>query len=257
MQGGVLYDYRDNAFYGVGVDIAVRQVTLTGYTETSAKGTVGYQTTSGKYIVLSEGWQQIGTVAVAKYSQSRAQAYADKICKNNMQIMRNNLLCARFASRFTEEEQSNIRALQRRLMNRNAALSDQGLTKDVQTSYPKEYAELSGYLEALMNGEAIGVATWVVVVIAVTVLAATATAAYYLYKSLADESEADLKYSKELTATLVSKLTPEEYQQLLDETKGLLTKSKIKQLVRTTSNWIWIAAIFVGGAFAYKFLRQQ
>ena len=198
---------------------------------------------------MDEGWQLIGTVAIASYSQSAAQAQANKIIANNKIIIRNNLLCARFAKRFTEQQQAQIRELQSRLQARNAALQAGGLTENVQTGYPKEYAELSGYLEALMNGEAIGVATWVVVVIAATVIAATATAAYYTYKRLADESEVDAKFSKELTATLVSKLTPEEYQQLLDETKGLLTKAKIKQLVRGTSKWLLLAGVAAAGAF--------
>ena len=249
MVGGVLYEYRNGGFAGVGTDGATRQVTLTGYRETSQRGSVGYQTTSGYWVELDEGWQLIGTVAIASYSQSAAQAQANKIIANNKIIIRNNLLCARFAKRFTEQQQAQIRELQSRLQARNAALQAGGLTENVQTGYPKEYAELSGYLEALMNGEAIGVATWVVVVIAATVIAATATAAYYTYKRLADESEVDAKFSKELTATLVSKLTPEEYQQLLDETKGLLTKAKIKQLVRGTSKWLLLAGVAAAGAF--------
>lgn len=258
MVGGVLYSLIDGYFKGASVSANTgdgeymerHQVTLTGYTDKSQKGTTGYQTTTGEYIILSEGWQLIGTVAIASYSQTAAQAQANKIIANNKIIIRNNLLCARFAKRFTEEQQAQIRELQSRLQARNAALQAGGLTENVQTSYPKEYAALSGYLEALMQGEAIGVAisTIVWIVVGVTVLAATATAAYYTYKRLADESEADVKFSKELTATLVSKLTPEEYQQLLDETKGLLTRAKIKQLVRTNSKWILFAGVAAASA---------
>lgn len=255
MNGGILYSLDGGLFKGVGVSadlgdgayVEREQVVLTGYSATSSRGSVGYQTRSGKYIILSEGWQEIGVVAIAQYSQSQAQALANKIIKNNQQIIRNNLLCARFASKLTEEQRSAVRGLQSRLQARNSALQAEGLTTDIRTGYPKEYAELSGYLDALMKGETIGVATWVVVVIAVTVLAATATAAYYAYKSLADESEKDVKFSKELTATLVSKLTEEEYQQLLDETAGLLTKSKIKQLVSSNTKWLLLAA---GGILA-------
>ena len=107
-----------------------------------------------------------------------------------------------------------------------------------------------------MAGETIGVATWVVVVIAATVLAATATAAYFTYKSLADESEKDVKFSKELTSTLVNKLTEEEYQQLLQETKGLLTKSKIKGLIRGGSSVAKVALLIVGGWSIYQIIKQ-
>ena len=261
MTNGTLYDYTDGYLKGVQVSGEVDgqavgdrvQVALTGYTVVSSKGTTGYQTRSGKYIILSEGWQEIGTVAIAQYSQSQAQALADKIIKNNTQIIRNNLLCARYASKLTEEQQSAVRGLQSRLQARDYALQAEGLTTNIRTGYPTEYAELSGYLDALMKGEAIGVATWVVVVIAVTVLAATATAAYYTYKKLADESEEDVKYSKELTSVLVSKLTEEEYQQLLDETKGLLTKSKIKQLVRGDMKWLLFAGV---GLFAWYYINK-
>ena len=75
----------------------------------------------------------------------------------------------------------------------------------------------------------------------------------FLYKKLAEESEQDVKYSKELTATLVSKLTEEEYQQLMDETAGLLTKSKIKQLVRGDMKWLLFATV---GAFAWYYISK-
>ena len=132
-----------------------------------------------------------------------------------------------------------------------------GLTQNIRTGYPAEYAELSGYLDALMQGNAIGIATWVVVVIAATVIATTATAAFFAYKSLADESERDVKYSQELTKSLVSKLTPEEYQQLLDETKGMLTKTKIKSLVSGGIGSLKWVAIAAGAYVIYKVVKQN
>lgn len=253
MTGGIVYSLIGGYFKGVGVDLNTPRVALTGYTATSARGSVGYQTTSGEYIILSEGWQQVGTVPIMKYSTTQAQAQVNKIIKNNRIIICNNLLCARYASKLTEEQQAEVRTLQNRLMSRNDALKDAGLTTGVQTSYPAGYAEFESYLDALMQGEPIGVATWVVVVIAATVLAATATAAYFAYKNLADESERDVKYSKDLTRTLTSKLTEEEYQQLLNETKGLLTKAKIKSLVR--GSWDTIKYLLIGGACAYAAYR--
>ena len=257
MAGGILYSLVNGTFKGVGVDVNTPRVALTGYTATSSRGSVGYQTTSGEYIILSEGWQFVGNAPIMQYSQSAAQAQVNKIIKNNKAIICNNLLCARYASKLTADQQADVRTLQNRLMARNSALQDAGLVSNVQTSYPAGYAELSAYLDALMQGEAIGVATWVVVVIAATVIAATATAAYCAYKYLADESERDVKYSKQLTATLVSKLTEEEYQQLLDETKGMLTKSKIKSLVRGSWGTIKIAAAVVGAYAFYKIIKSK
>lgn len=255
---GEVYTLRpDGRFaYASAVYDFVSRVCLTGYTETSISGNKGYQTTSGGYIFLSDGWREVGTQAVMQYSQAQAQALVQKIIQNNITILCNNLLCARYAKRFGVEQQQQIRDLQNRLQARDNALQAGGLTENVETSYPQEYVELSPYLDALMAGETIGVATWVVVVIVATVVGATATAAYFAYKSLADESEADVKFSKELTSALVSKLTPEEYERLKQETKGLLTKSKIKQMIRTSSDWLLYGSLAVGGWALYKMLKK-
>ena len=257
MAGGILYSLRDGYFKGVGVDVNTPRVALTGYTATSVRGTVGYQTTSGEYIILSEGWQFVGNAPIMRYSTTQAQACVNKIIENNKTITRCNILCARYAGSFTKTQLAQIRELQQRVVARDKALQDEGLTQDVRTGYPEEYAELSSYLDQLMEDQSIGLATWVVVVIAATVIAATATAAYFAYKSLADESERDVKFSKELTASLVNKLSPEEYQQLLDETKGLLTKSKIKSLVRGSWGTVKIAAAVVGAYTIYKIIKSR
>lgn len=261
MQGTNVYVYSIRAngvFAAVNIEDTLTRVVLTGYTATSARGNVHYETTGGGWIYLPDGWTEIGTVAVAQYSDSAAQALIDKIISNNQNILRGNLLCARYASRFTPEQQAAIRGLQQRLDERNEALQADGLTKDIRTGYPVEYAELSGYLDALMKGEAIGaIATWAIIVIAAVVAVGMGTAAYFAYKNLADESERDLKYSKELTQTLVSKLTPEEYQQLLEETKGMLTKSKIKSLF--SGGWgvlTWITA-GVGAYVIYRIIKEK
>ena len=119
------------------------------------------------------------------------------------------------------------------------------------------YEDLSGYLDKLMNGEAVGIATWAVVVIAAVIIAGMGTAAYFVYKDFADESEKDIKYSKQLMAVLAQKLTPEEYQQLLNETKGIVTKAKIRQAAGSYGKVLMIAAGIVGGAFLYRFITKN
>ena len=261
MPNGIVYGLRpDGKFAAAYIDQdRTTQVVLTGYKETGASGKTGYQTRNGGYVFLEDGWQQIGTVAIAQYSEKAAQALVNKIIKNNDKILRCNLLCARYASKLTESQKEDVRGLQSRLQARNNALQAGGLTNRITTGYPKECAELSGYLDALMAGETIGVAvsTIIWIVIAATVVVGAGTAAYYAYKSLADESEVDAKFSEELTRTLTSKLTEKEYQQLLDETKGLLTKSKIKQLVRTSSKWLTVVALVCGGFIAYDMFFRQ
>lgn len=217
------------------------------------------QTTNGMYLEVdlnNPAWlfSEDEFISVGNFTDNQAQRLINTIIKNNETIIRNNLLCARFASKLTAQQRSQVRSLQLRLQERNNALQAEGLTKDVQTSAPAGYAELSAYLDKLMSGEAIGIAASTVALIVVSAVVAIGlgTAAYYAYKELADESEADVKFSKELTATLVSKLTPEEYQQLLDETKGIVTKAKIKQLIKSNVKWITIAAIAALGYLGYK-----
>lgn len=260
MRNGIEYSLRPDGKFAAAWAEQDRtvQVTLTGYKEIGASGKTGYQTKSGGYIFLEDGWEMIGTVAVAQYSQTAAQALVNKIIKNNEQILRCNLLCARYASKLTEAQRSDVRNLQSRLQARNNALQAGGLTERIMTGYPKEYAELSGYLEALMAGETIGVAvsTIVWIVISCAIVAGLGTAAYYAYKNLADESEQDVKFSESLTKTLTSKLTDEEYQQLLSETKGLLTKAKVKTLVRTLFSPKWLIVAAVGG-FVWYYYNQM
>ena len=229
---------------------------------------VYYQTTFGGYCIEPDrelddkntDWKATGKRIALKSStqyQTEAQKLVNKIIRNNIQIVQNNLVCARYANKFTSSQQDLIRELQNRVQNRQEYLEKQGFCSDVQTSYPKGYADLGGYLDALMKGESIGIATWAVVVIACTVIAATATAAYFAYKAYADESEKDVKFSKELTAILTSKLTEEEYQQLLAETKGIVTKARIKQSISSYGNILWIAAIGVGGVLLYRWLQTK
>ena len=257
---GEVYTLRADGYfaYASALTDSFTQVALTGYTMQSRKGNTAYQTTGGGYIFVSDGgWEKIGTQAIAQHSQAQAQALVNKIIRNNILITQNNLVCARFASRFTAEQRQTIRDLQNRVVARENALKEQGLCTNIQTSYPQGYADLEPYLASLMAGESVGMATWAIVVIAVTVLAATATAAYYAYKYYASESEKDVKFSKELTAVLTQKLTPEEYQQLLNETKGIVTKSRILQAIGTGSKWLYRIGLIVLGVVAYKQITKE
>lgn len=226
---------------------------LTGYYYDLSGSDVAFQTTNGMYVLTdlnNPKWTFTQNAeSIKTYSDSQAQKLVDKIIENNKTILCNNLLCARFANRFTAGELSAIRGLQNRLQERNNALQAGGLVTDVQTNYPAGYAELSADLDKLMQGEAIGIAvsTVIWIVVACVVAAGTGTAVYYGYKYFADESEKDVKFSKELTATLVSKLTPEEYEQLKAETKGIVTKARIKQSLGSYWNIVkWVAIAFAG-----------
>lgn len=236
---------------------AAQYVKLTGYTQISKRGNLHYQTTDGYFIYLPDGWTEYTQVNLPNYSQSQAQALVNKIIKNNITITQNNLVCARYASRFSPEQQQLIRDLQNRVVARENALKNEGLCTDIQTSYPRGYIELEPYLAALMNGQAIGLATWAICVIAASVVLVTSTAAYFAYRAFANESENDVKYSKELTKALTDKLTEEEYQQLLQETKGIVTKSRLKQAISSYGNIAKWALFGIAGFAIYKVIMNK
>lgn len=236
---------------------AAQYVKLTGYTQISKRGNLHYQTTDGYFIYLPDGWTEYTQVNLPNYSQSQAQALVNKIIKNDITITQNNLVCARYASRFSPEQQQLIRDLQNRVVARENALKNEGLCTDIQTSYPRGYVELEPYLAALMNGQAIGLATWAICVIAASVVLVTSTAAYFAYRAFANESDNDVKYSKELTKALTDKLTEEEYQQLLNETKGIVTKSRLKQAISSYGNIAKWALFGIAGFAIYKVIMNK
>lgn len=263
MVGGLVYQKN---IYGKYVNVSVQlnnqqagvvSVALTGYAVTTQKGNTLYQTTSGGYIDLKEGWTDKGTTYISQYTQTQAQALVNKIIANNKTIIQNNILCARFADKLTADEKIRLYDLQDRLQSRNTALANEGVTTNIQTSYPAGYAYLESYLDAFMATGGVGMSTAVIIVVSAVVIASLSTAAYFAYKSFADESAQDVKYSKELTATLTSKLTEEEYQQLLKETKGIVTKARIRQSLSSTSNVVMFGLAAAGGYFIYKFFKNK
>lgn len=230
-------------------------VILTGYSAVTPKGNTACQTTSGGYIFLKDGWQDKGTSYVSRYSQSQAQALVNKIIRNNQIIIQNNILCARFADKLDAQQKQILYDLQLRLQARNSALMNQGVCSNVRTSYPKGYADMEAYLDNFMKNGGVGISTLVVIVVSAIVIASLSTAAYFAYKSFANESDKDVKYSKELTKVLTSKLTDEEYQQLLAETKGIVTKARIKQSLSSTSSLLMAGLAALGGYFIYQYFK--
>lgn len=264
MENGEVYTINSSGnFVYTGAELAgskssrIVTVILTGYSVQTPKGNTACQTTSGGYIFLNDGWQDKGTSYVSRYSQSQAQALVNKIIKNNKIIIQNNILCARFADKLTSEEKQTLYNLQIRLQERNTALLKQGVCSNIKTSYPKGYADMESYLTAFMQGGGVGVSTLVVIVISAIVIASLSTAAYFAYRSFAAQSEQDVKFSKDLTRTLTSKLTDEEYQQLLDETQGIVTKARIKQSLSSMGNLFTVGLAAIGGYFIYKYFKNK
>lgn len=243
--------------YAGAVTTGITSVQLTGYYTTSLRGNVMYQTTSGGWIDLTDGWVYIAYTPIRNYTQKDAQYYVDGIVRNNASIFENNLLCARFASKLTPEQQSTLRGLQSRLESRNNALLSDGLCTSQKVSYPPGYADLSEYLNSFMNNPVgVGSVTATIVVAAI-VIASLATAAYFAYRAMYNESEQDVKYSEDLTKILTSKLTDEEYQQLMRETQGIVTKSKINAKLRGGLSFLKWGLVGAGVYFIYEAIKTK
>lgn len=210
-----------------------RYVECTGWLRGNDKIADWYyaQTIDGRFVLLNYNAKSISECGWSLYKRrtytaSAAQKLIDKLISNNKRILENNLLCAYYSNRLSSQQKRDVVTLQRRLEARNDSLKEDGYVSNLITSQPPGYKELLPYLTSLENSVGSTTAT---IIVSCVVIAALATAAYFFYKNLYEESEDDVKYSDELTKTLMSKLTPEEYEQLKKETAGLITKAKIKQ----------------------------
>lgn len=258
LPNGAVYDWNTTgrmaaAYYSAGT----YRVVLTGYSEVIPSGVTMYMVVGGGYIDLNDGWQLVGTSNVPVKSVTEAQMQVNLLIERNKHILQNNLLCARYADRLTDDQRTLLYELQSRLEVRNNRLVEDGLCTSLTKSYPKGYADLSNYLTAFMaryNGGIGSVA--VTIIVTAVVIAATATAAYYAYRYYAEQALRDVKYSDELTKILTSKLTPEEYELLRKETAGMVTKQKVLSSIGAYGNILTWAALAVGGVWLYNYLRQ-
>ncbi len=177
-------------------------------------------------------WEYLGINKTISVGQ--AQDVINGIIRNNQYILNNNLLCARFANKLTTAERQMLYNLQYRLEKRNEALKNDELLSAQSEGYPEGYSEFGSELESFMRNPGIGLVTLsatAIICISAIVVGALSTAAYFAYKAYYDESAQDVKYSQQLTEALQAKLTEEEYQQLLEETAGLLTRQRISQQI--------------------------
>lgn len=206
-----------------------------------------------RWINLKEGWTQVGYNTI-NYSQAQAQELVNGIIENNKYILENNLLCARYSHLLSKQDQQKLYDLQVRLEARNEALQNNQLCSNQQNSYPSGYANLGNYLSNFMSvGVGVVISTGAIIVVSAIVIALASTAAYLAYKAFYNESKQDVKYSAELTKTLQNKLTEQEYQQLLQETQGIVTRAKITQKINAVAGGASNILIFALGA--YCFLR--
>lgn len=263
MLDGEVYELRpDGKFAYAGVDSSsIMLVQLTGYYRIGADGKEMFQTTTNGWIRLSDGWENTGYSPIRQYSAKDVEYYVNKMIRNNAKILENNLVCSLFAYKLNDDEKLDLYLLQTRLKNRNQHLLDDGLCKDIKVASPPGYSLLENKLDSFMQSYSSGIgvvlSTTAVLVVSAVVVASLATAAYFAYKALFNESAEDVKYSDELTKKLISKLTPEEYNQLLNETQGIVTKTKLSSKFGGAFGLVKLVAIAAGVFGIYKLLNKE
>lgn len=212
------------------------------------------ETTTGYWAVINE--QNPDFVGNGKDTKTSAQAQnlVNNLLETNMRILENNLFCARFSKYLSATEKQNVAILQHNLEVRNAAIMDTDVFSALEQSSPEGYSELQSYLDQLCNENKVGVVvtTSVLLIVSAIVVASLSTAAYYAFSYYAEQATKDLKYSDELTKTLTEKLTAEEYDQLMTETKGLVSKAAITSKLSGSFSWLKYLAYGAAAYFIYK-----
>lgn len=194
-------------------------------------------------------WVTGGYQTTKAASLGNGQDHVNQIIRNNKKIYENNLLCSAAAKYMTADDLQLLQDLQNRMLIRNQALENNTLTTSRKVSFPEGYINLSSKLDILMN-QKVGVvlSTGALIVVSAVVITSVAIAAYFAYKAFAAESEDDVKFSDELTAKLVSKLSASELAQLYDETEGIVTSARLKEKFGTIAGFGSTLLWFIAGA---------
>lgn len=208
------------------------------------------ETTTGYWAVINEQNPDFTGNGKETKTSAQAQNLVNSLMQTNMRILENNLFCARYSKYLSATEKQNVAILQHNLEVRNNAIMDTDVFSAMEQASPEGYDELQPYLDQLCSENKVGVVvtTSVLLIVSAIVVASLSTAAYYAFSYYAEQATKDLKYSDELTKTLTEKLTAEEYEQLMTETKGLVSKAAITSKLSGSFSWLKYIAY---GAVAY------
>ena len=228
--------------------------TLSGFYFSGQSG-LWMQTTDSEWVLNTES-EFIGQ-STYQITIEDAQKIIDTITANDKRIYENNLICARFADRLTDEQRNQLTLLQGRLSLRDTAIRLNTNLRDKKESYPQGYIEFYDRLQQITGGVGIVISTTAMIIISAVVLAGMATAVYFAFRSWCNESIRDVKYSDELTKTLLEKLTPEEYARLKKETGGMITKAKLSGRFAGASGLFKWVLIGVGCGFLYNSYKKR
>jgi len=199
-------------------------------------------------------------------TNSGAKNLMEALIANNKSILENNLLCSRVITILNSrnvsipiEYKKNLYGLQGRLTARNEKILTSPFIDTKQTAAPAAFNKYQPDLNSFMNSPGIGVVPVVAAIVVYVVVPILVSAIIYLiFSNLHKESKTDVVYSKELTNTLISKLTPDEYQQLLAENEANAKKiddnASGASLLKTAK---YLAIGFIGFTVIDKFISKR
>ncbi|MDR1544469.1 MAG: hypothetical protein LBS50_08710 [Prevotellaceae bacterium] len=260
--GAIIYvQYNDNNYIDkeLGSSEIGTIVNCTGAYIPLNDGSTIYQTEGGFWANIRQNnndWKFVSRT-VSAISITTAQDYINATLANNASIFENNLFCARFASKLNNSEKQVLFGLQTRLMQRNEMIKNSAEIESKVESYPNGYIKWESQLNAFMQDPYINSVT-TLIIISCVILFVTITS-IVLYKKIYSESKNDVKFSKNLTRTLESRLTKEEREQLYNETAGLITAARIKEKTKSIAGGLsfGLIAIAAGLFFLPSILNEK
>ncbi|MFT3753685.1 MAG: hypothetical protein QM800_12705 [Paludibacter sp.] len=207
----------------------VRVGFLTGYWTT--ENGVNWAQVEFENDIFSEytnSYIHFGYIDMAQYriytfgQKSGVGSMIDQLINNNKAIYENNLLCAAVlkikGGNVDQEQKKVLYALQTRLNARNEKIAGSTFLESKRTATPTTFNKYTTDLQEFMNNPGIGIAPVVAAIVVYVVVPVLLSAIIYLiFRETHKESTNNVVYSKKLTNVLLSKLTPEEYEQLLAE----------------------------------------
>ena len=169
-----------------------------------------------------------------------------ELIANNKTILENNLICAALIDKLDvanidipNEWRSGLVSLQTNLQARDKHISDSIFIDKKEVAAPQGLDKYGQTLSNFMADPGIG-------------------AIYLLFRGDHSQSKTDIIYSKDLTATLLKKLTPEEYQQLITENQDNAQKiadAASGNSLLNTAKYLGIG--FLGFTLIDKFLQSR
>jgi len=223
-----------------------------------------------KYFILTDhirsGNWLFAKVSSPSYGYNDAVKMINNLIENHKTILENNLLCAGIISKMESkgvtvpvEYKKNLFALQKRLMLRDSQIKESIFLDSKETASPIGFSKYSPQLTGFMNDPGIGlapVAIYIIVSVVITLLSAGIL--YLIFSKSYNESKTDIVYSADLTAALLKKLTPEEYQLLLKENAENADKIASAASGNSLKNTvIYLGIGFLGFTLIDKFLANR